>query len=111
MPGKIFIGTSRGSSPTNELFVDFEDAFELVQALLGQVRQVEVDHRLPVDAHVVFIDDLEDFSGGDIARYEIAVLGIALFEEVPAVGLGDGTRGALLMAVARHPDPAAFAAG
>ncbi len=28
---------------------------------------VEVDHGLTVDAHVVFVDDLEDFAGGDVA--------------------------------------------
>ncbi len=38
----------------------------------------------------VLVDDLEDGAGGDVAGDEVAVLGVPLFEEVPAVGLGDG---------------------
>jgi hypothetical protein len=76
----------------DELLVDLKDAVELVQLGRREVRDVEVDHRLAVDAHVVGVDDLEDLARGDVARHQVAVLGIALFEEVPAVGLGDGLR-------------------
>ncbi len=37
----------------DELLVDFEDAFELVLGCGRKVRDVEVDHGLAVDAHVV----------------------------------------------------------
>ncbi len=81
----------------DELLVDFEDAFELVLAFWREVREVEVDHGLAVDAHVVFVDDFEDVAGGDVAGDEVAVLGVPLFEEVPAVGFGDGLGCALVV--------------
>jgi hypothetical protein len=52
------------------------------------VRQVEVDLVLAVDA-VAVEADLEDFARGDVARDEVAVGRVLLFEEVPAVALGD----------------------
>ena len=96
----------------DELFVDFEDAFELVVCGSRSMWvDVEVDHGLAVDAHVVLVDDLEDGAGGDVAGDEVAVLGVPLFEEVPAVGFGDGFGGALVVLVLGDPDAAAFAAG
>ena len=77
----------------------------------GEVGDVEVDHGLAVDAHVVLVDDFEDGAGGDVAGDEVAVLGVPLFEEVPAFGFGDGLRGALVVLVFGDPDAAAFAAG
>ncbi len=58
-----------------------------------------------------FVDDLEDLASGDVTGDEVAVLGVALLEEVPAVGFGDGLGGALVVAVLGDPDAAAFAAG
>ena len=97
----------------DELLVDFENAFELaVESLAVDVGEVEIDHRLAVDAQAVLVDDLEDGAGGDVARDEVAVLGIPLFEEVPAVGLGNAASAARLSSLlARNPDAAAFAAG
>ncbi len=96
----------------DELLVDFEDAFELVvEGLAVDVGEVEVDHGLAVDAHAVLVDDLEDGAGGDVAGDEVAVLGVPLFEEVPALAFGDGFAGALVVLVAGDPDAAAFAAG
>ena len=73
--------------------------------------RVEVDHGLAVDAHAVLVDDFEDGSGGDVAGDEVAVLGVPLFEEVPAVGLGNGFGYALVVLVAgtqtRPPSPRA----
>ena len=95
----------------DELLVDFQDAFELaVEGLAIDVGEVEIDHGLSVEAHVVFVHDLEDGAGGDVARDQVAVLRVPLFEEVPAFGVGDGTRIALVVFVAGHPDAAAFAA-
>ena len=96
----------------DELLVDFEDAFELaVERGAVDVGDVEVDHGLAVDAHAVLVDDFEDGAGGDVAGDEVAVLGVPLFEEVPAVGFGDGLGGALVVLVLGDPDAAAFAAG
>ena len=64
----------------DKLLVDFENAFELlVENLAIDVRQVEIDHRLAVDAEVVLEDDFENRAGRHIARHEVAVLRIPLF--------------------------------
>jgi hypothetical protein len=95
----------------HELDVDFEDAQQLLLDLLaGQVRDVEVDLVLAlypaplVDAHI------EDFACGDVARHEVAVGGILLLKEVPAVAFGDVARVALVVGVFRHPHAPALAA-
>ena len=96
----------------DELLVDFEDAFELaIQRFAIDVGEVEVDHRLAVDAEAVLVDDLVDGAGGDVARNEVAVFRIPLFEEVEALGLGNLLDGTLVAGSARNPDAAAFAAG
>ncbi len=95
----------------DELLVDFENAFELVLGRGGKVRDVEVDHGLTIDAHVVLVHHFEYCPGGYVARYEVAVLGVPLLEEVPAVALGDGLGCALVVLVFGDPDAAAFAAG
>ena len=95
----------------DKLLVDFEDAFELaVESLAVDVRQVEIDHRLAVDAEVVLEDDFEDFAGGHIARDEVAIFRIPLFEEVPALFLGNGLGIALVALCSGNPDAPAFAA-
>ena len=96
----------------DELLVDFENAFELaVERLAIDVGEVEVDHRLAVDAEAVLVDHLVNGARGHVARDEVAVLRIPLFEEVEALGLGNLLEGALVAGRARHPDAAAFAAG
>ena len=110
MPGKIFIGHF-ARVVADELLVDLEDAFELaIEGLAIDVGEVEVDHGLAVDAEAVLVDDLVDGAGGDVARNEVAVFRIPLFEEVEALGLGDLLDGALVARGARNPDAAAFAA-
>src|SRR4030095_9296805 len=90
----------------DELFVDLENAFEfLVENLAVDVGKVEVDHRLAVDAEIVLVDDLEDGASGDIARDQVAVLGIPLFEEVPALAFGNAL--GITLVSGRFPDPAA----
>src|ERR1700744_5725285 len=90
---------------SDELLVDFEDAFELaVESLTVYVGQVEIDHGLAVDAEAVFVNRFKDGAGGDVARDEIAVFGIPLFKEVPAVGVRDLIEGSLVAGFARDPD-------
>ncbi len=96
-----------------ELLVDLQDAAELAVELLARdVRQVEVD-ALPVrlDAQALVDADVEDLARGDVARHEVAVLRVALFEEVVALGLGNLARRPRVLRLARHPDAAPFAAG
>src|SRR5207253_969402 len=64
-----------------------------------------------VDAHAVFVDDFEDGPGGYVTGDEIPVFRVPLFEEVPAVGFGDGFSDALVGLVTGNPDAATFAAG
>ena len=87
-----------------ELLVDFQDAGQLaVQHLAGDVGHVEVDAHPPgLHAQAFLHADLEDLAGADVAGHEVAVLGIALFEEVVAFLLGNVLR--------RARDPAASAA-
>ena len=59
---------------------------------------VQVDHRLAADAEPHLEDDLEDRTGGNVARHEVPVDRVPVLEEVPGP------------AVARHPDAAALAA-
>ena len=59
----------------------------------------------------MFVDDFEDGPGGYVTGDEIPVFGVPLFEEVPAVGFGDGFGDALVVLVAGDPDAAAFATG
>ena len=75
------------------------------------VRQVEV-HAQPIflDAQSFVHADVEDLSRGDIARHQVAVLRIALFQEVVALVLGNLLGLAGVLRLARHPHPAAFAA-
>jgi len=74
------------------------------------VREFEIYHRFAIDAKVVFVDNFENCAGGHVARHEVAVLGVALLEEVEALGGGDlvGVPGVALLL--GHPDPAALAA-
>ncbi len=104
------MGTSRGIV-AHELLVDLQNAFQLlVQDLAVDVGEVEIDHGLAVDAQPVLIDHLENGAGGDVARHQIAVLGIPLFQEVPALLLRDRARFALVAGLPRHPHASALAA-
>ena len=80
-----------------EFLVDFQDAAQLAVELVARnVRQVEI-HAQPVllDAQPLVDADVEDLARGDVARHEVAVLRIALFEEVVPLALGNrrGSRG------------------
>ena len=87
-----------------ELLVDLQDAGQLaVQQVAGKMGHVEVDaHPLGLHAQALLDADLEDLARGDVAGHEVAVLGIALFEEVVALLLGN--------IAAAGGDPAASAA-
>src|SRR4051794_588167 len=95
----------------DEFFVDFEDAFELaVERLAIDVGEVQVDHRLSVDAEVVLVYNFVNGARGHVAGYEVAVFRIPLFKEVPALRFRDLLEGAIVAGFARHPHAAAFAA-
>ena len=101
----------RGSTPL-ELLVDFQDAAQLAVQLIGrQVADVEVDAE-PVLLHAQSFAgaDVEDLPGGDVAGDQVAVLGIAFFEEVVAFLLGNLLGRTRVMGPARDPDAAPFAA-
>ena len=94
-----------------ELFVNFQNPFQFaVENLPVNVGEVEIDHRLAVNAEVVLEDDFEDGAGRHIARHQVAILRIPLFEEVPPVTLRDGVRIALVARGFRHPNASALAA-
>ena len=95
----------------DELLVDFENALELaIESGAVDVRQVEIDHRLPIDAEVEFVNHFVDGTGRDIARHQVAILGIPLFQEVPALAFRNALGIALVVRLLGYPDTATFAA-
>ena len=96
----------------HELLVNFQNAFELaIENLAIDVGEVEIDHRLAVDAEVVLVHHFVDGAGGDVARHQVAVLRIPLFEEVPPLIFRDRLRIAFVAGSLRDPDASAFSAG
>src|ERR1700756_1900126 len=89
----------------DKLLVDLENAFQLlVENLAVNVRQVEVDHRLSVDAEAVLVNDLEDGPCSHVARNQIPVLGIPLLEKVPALAFWNALGIAIVALLLRNPD-------
>ena len=104
------MGTLRGIV-SHELLVNFQNAFQLAIENLGvDVGQVEVDHRLPIDAEIVLVDNLENRARSHIARHQIPIFRVPLFQEVPALALRNGQRIAFVARRLRNPHPSAFAA-
>ena len=60
-------------------------------AFLHLVAKIEVDHVPAADAKAL-LADFEDFAGGDVARDDVPVFGISLFEEIVTLVLGDIVR-------------------
>src|SRR6185312_14159427 len=80
-----------------ELFVDLQDSFELaVERGAINVREVEIDHRLAVNAEIVLENDLEDGTRGYVARHQVSILRIPFLEEVPAFLFWNQNRVALV---------------
>ena len=95
----------------DELFVNLENSFQLAIKNLGiDVREIEVNHRLAIYAEVVLVHHLMNGTGGNVARYEIAVFRIPFFEEVPAFALRDRLGIPLIARSSWDPHTAAFSA-
>ena len=95
----------------HKLLVDFENAFQLaVQNLPVDMCQVEIDHRLAVDAEVVLVDYFENRPRRHVARNQVAVLRIPLFEKIPTFVLRNRLRIACVARRLRHPHAPAFTA-
>src|SRR6185503_13176508 len=90
--------------------VDLENRPQLsVQLRGGNVRQIEKD--LVVAAHAKSIDaHLKDLARRDVARHEIAVRGISLFEEIPALVLRNRRWRSDIALFPRHPHTSTFTA-
>src|SRR5512140_2385558 len=74
------------------------------------MRQVEVDHRLTIDAEMVLVDNLVDGARRDIAGDEVPVLRVPLLQEVKTLALGDALPVALVTLFLWNPHAAAFTA-
>ncbi len=95
----------------DELLVNFEDAFQFaVERFAVDVGEVEVNHRLAIDAEIMLVHHFENRARRHIARDEVAILRIPLFEEVPAVALRDRLRVTLVALSFRNPDTSTFPA-
>src|SRR5207302_559950 len=96
---------------THKLLVNLENAFQLaIENLAVNVRQVEVDHGLTIDAEMVLIYHLVDGAGSHVTRHQVAVLGIPLFQEIPALALGNALGVALVAGLLGNPHAATFTA-
>src|SRR5262249_26055898 len=96
---------------TNELLVNLENAFQLaVERLAVDVCDIEIYHRLPIDTEAVLVDNFVDGAGSHIARNQISVLRIPLFQKIPAFANRNGFGIALVARSLRHPNPPAFSA-
>ena len=94
----------------HKLFINFENAFQFaIQNLAVDVGQVKVDHRLAINAEMVLVHDLEDGASSYVARHQIPVLWIPLFEEIPALSCRDAFGIALVTRLFRDPDASALA--
>ena len=63
-----------------------------------------------LDAQPLADADVEDLARGDVARHEVAVGRVALFEEIISLAFGNLLRRAGVLRLARHPNPPPFAA-
>ena len=91
-------------------FVNLQDRPELlIERLCRNMGQIEEDLILAIHAHAVETD-LEDFTCGNVARHQVAVGGILLFEKIPAFLFGNRGWRSLVAFPAWDPDAAAFAA-
>jgi hypothetical protein len=95
-----------------EFFVNLQNAGEFaVQHFARELAHVEIDAgTVLLHAQPFLQADLEYFARGDIARHEVAVLRIAVFEKIVAFLLGDVVGRAGILRFAGHPNPTAFAA-
>ena len=71
---------------------------------------VEIDRWFASYSLLQFKNNFVDGPGGYVARNQIAVFWIPLFEEIKALGLRNLFGGALVGGIAWNPDPAAFTA-
>src|SRR5208337_1414964 len=95
----------------DKLLVNLEDAFELtVERGTVDVGQVEIDHRLAVNAEIVLVNHFVDSAGGDVARHQVAVLRVPLFQEVPAFAVGNTLWSAPVAGLTGNPHATAFSA-
>src|SRR5205814_1470778 len=95
----------------DKLLVNFQNAFELaVEGGAINVGEIEIDHRLAINAEVVFINHLEDGAGRNVPWNQIAVLRIPLLEEIPTIFFRNRIRITLVAECPWYPDPPAFAA-
>ncbi len=95
----------------HKLLVDLQNSLQLaVEDGAVNVGQVEVDHRLSVNPQPVLEDHLVDGPRGHVSRHQVAVLGIPLFQEVKALGLGDAFGITVVARLLGNPDASALAA-
>ena len=95
---------------TDELTVDLDDAAELaLQVFATKVRKVEEHHVSAANAKAVLHANLEDLTCRDIARHDVSILWVALFEEVVPLGIGDLSWVARVALLARNPHAPALA--
>ena len=96
----------------HKLLINFQNTFKLsVERGAVNVGQVKINHRLAIDAEVLLVNNFKNGAGRDISRYQVAILRIPLFEEIPALVLRNTLGIALVARILRDPYPSPFAAG
>ncbi len=96
-----------------ELFVNVQNAAKFaIEFRARNMREIQIHTLLIfVDTQTVVHANVENLACSDVARHEIAILGIALFEEVIPLRFGNRFRIARILGLARHPHTAPFATG
>src|SRR5439155_9990118 len=74
------------------------------------VREIEIDHVPPADAQT-FLANLEKLAGGDVARNQVAIFRISLFQEIKTLRLRNRIGMPCIAGLSRDPDAPAFATG
>src|SRR5206468_7888542 len=88
---------------TDEHLVNLQDSAELlIECFSGNVSKIQIDLVLAVYS-VTVETNLKDLTRGDVARYEVAVSRILLFQKIPSLRFGNRRRRTGISFRARDP--------
>ncbi len=94
-----------------KLFVNLQNSLEFaVQRLARDVRHVQIHRRLPANPQFLLIYNAVNRARGDVARHQISVLRIPLFQKIKSLCFRNALRRALLCWIPRHPNAPALSA-
>ena len=97
---------------TGELGVDVQDSTQaVVQELSRFMRQIEIDHWVAGNTQILVVDDVINFTAGDISGDEVFEQRVFFFQKIIAFVLRDFSRVAVVVAITWYPDAPPFTTG